>query len=450
MSQPVPVRRELGRTLALAIPVVVGELGWMAMGIVDSVMVGRLGPAALGAVSVGRTLVMITLVAGVGLLLSLDTVVSQSWGARRFDDCRRWLVDGTWLALLLAVPLTLVVLLLAGALDRLEMAGEVRELARPYVAVRAFSVAPLVVSVAFRRYLQAIGAVRPVMIALLSANVINALGNWLLIWGHWGLPRMGVVGSAWATVLASAYLLLALVFAAWRRSGERADASRVRLALDLGRLRLLLALGVPAALYMLLDVGVFALSTLLAARLAPVALAAHHVALTVASTIFMLPLGVHSAAAVRVGHAVGRGDGPGAWRAGWMAIAVGVGLTACACLPLLAVPSAIVRLFSDDGDVLRLGVVLLALAAAFLVFDALQIVTTGALRGMGDTRSPAAAQLCGHWLLGLPVGYTLCFHAGLGAVGLWLGWLVGLTLVASVMLLVWRRRGRRIAAGLAA
>jgi multidrug resistance protein, MATE family len=424
--------------LALAGPVVLGELGWIAMGIVDTLMVGRLGAEAIGAAGIGTNTFFAIAVFGMGLLLGLDTVVSQSFGAGRLDECHRWLVHGVFLALVLAVPITLLVWLLVWSLDSWGLDPRVLPLTRDYLSVVGWSLLPLLLYAAFRRYLQATNIVRPVMFALVSANLINAFVNWILIFGKLGAPAMGVRGSAWATVAARIYLALFLLGAIVSR--ERHSAAWRPLGIEIARLRRLISLGFPAASQITLEVGVFATATALAGRLAPASLAAHQISLNLAAATFMVPYGVSSAGAVRVGQAVGRGEPEGVAHAGWTALALGVGFMVLAATAFVSVPRTLLGAFTTDAAVIGVGVSVLLMAAVFQIFDGAQGVLTGVLRGLGDTRSPMLWNLAGHWLFGLPVGYILCFGLGFGVVGLWTGLSIGLILVAIALMTVWRRR----------
>jgi len=216
------------------------------------------------------------------------------------------------------------------------------------------------------------------------------------------------------------------------------------LALDLTRVRRLFGLGFPAGAQMLLEVGVFASATALAGRVSTTALAAHQIAIHMASVTFMIPYGLASAAAVRVGQAVGRRDPAGASVSGWTAIALGVTFMAAAALVFLTVPASLIRAFSADPEVVAIGVRLLFVAAIFQLFDGLQGVTTGALRGLGDTRTAMLWNLGGHWAIGLPLGYLLCFRWGFGLVGLWWGLSLGLIICGIGLVAVWRIKGSRI------
>jgi MATE family multidrug resistance protein len=426
--------------LSLAAPVVIAELGWITMGMVDTLMVGSLGPEAIGAVGLGSSLFVAVAIFAMGMLLGLDPLVSQSFGAGRPDECRRWLLHGVYLALLLAIPSTLGVVLLAASLEHWHMNADVLRLTRPYLGVVAWSLLPLLAYFAFRRYLQSVNVVRPIMLTLIAANVLNVVVNWVLIYGRLGAPAMGVAGAAWATVMSRivmAALLLAAVLLHERESGA---GLHVPWRLELNRVRKLVGVGFPAAMQLTLEVGVFAAASALAGRMLPVSLAAHQIALNIAGFTFMVPLGIASAGAVRVGQAVGRGDHGAAARAGWTALALGALFMSGAALAFTLIPRQLISAFTSDAGVLDLGVSLLAVAAIFQLFDGLQGVGTGVLRGLGDTRTPMLWNLGGHWFIGLPLAYVLAFQFELGVIGLWWGLSSGLIICGVALLIVWRKR----------
>jgi multidrug resistance protein, MATE family len=439
--QPALIRTELPLMLRVAIPVVLAELGWMAMGVIDTIMVGPLGPEAIAAAGVGTSLHMAFAIFGMGLLLGLDTLVSQAFGARQIADCHRWLAHGVALALLLTPPLMLICLGVYVAIPWLGFHPAVLPGLQGYYGVIIWSSPLLLLYAAFRRYLQGMHLVKPVMFALVSANVVNAGANWALIYGNLGLPPMGVVGAAWATIISRFYMAAVLLAAIvlydrWKWSAVRT------LAGDLHRawFRRLLQLGFPAASTVALEVGVFASATALAGKLDPISAASHQIALNIAALSFMIPLGLGSAGAVRVGHAIGAGDPPRAAAAGWTAILLATAVMVVAASTFVLIPRTLIGIFTRDEAVLALGSSLLFVAAVFQLFDGLQGVTTGVLRGVADTRTPMITNLLAHWLFGLPVGYTLCFGLGIGVIGLWVGLSTGLIIAGIVLLYVWQRR----------
>ena len=413
--------------LALAAPVVIAELGWITMGMVDTLMVGPLGAEAIGAVGLGSSLFTAVGIFSLGMVLGLDALVSQAFGAGRIEECHRWLLHGVVLALLLTVPTTAGVLGLSASLDHWAMNDDVRRLTQPYLDTVAWSVPPLLVYFAFRRYLQGVGVVRPIMITLILANLLNVAANWLLIGGNLGAPALGVSGSAWATVMSRTVMVISLLMVVVRRErGRRPGLFQTPLTIEVTRLRRLIVLGFPAAMQLTLEVGVFAAASSLAGRMAPASLAAHQIALNLAGFTFMVPLGLASAGAVRVGHAIGRGDVPAAARAGWTALLYGAFFMIVAALVFTLAPRHLIGGFTSDSQVLEIGVALLAIAAVFQLFDGLQGVGTGVLRGLGDTRTPMLWNLGAHWGIGLPLAYVLAFQLGLGVAGLWWGLSSGL------------------------
>ncbi len=433
--------------LKLAGPVVLAEIGWMGMGVVDTIMVGRLGPEAIGAVGMGSSLFMALGIFGLGLLLGLDTLVSQAFGAHRLDECRTWLRHGTALAQVLSPMLMALGWGAILLLPVLHLNPAVTPLLVPYLRILVLSTLPLLLYASFRRYLQGVGLVTPVMIALLTANAVNAFGNWALVYGHLGLPRLGVPGSAWATCLSRVYMAAYLYVTITRYHRRLGVQGEPPAPVSVARLRRLLALGLPAASQVTLEVGVFAAVTALAGQLPAVALAAHQIALNFASLTFMVPLGLASGGAIMVGRAVGRRDPIAASHAGWAALAVGVAFMVVASVAFIAWPRTLLRVFSTDEGVIATGVRLLAVAAVFQLFDGTQGVATGILRGLGNTRTPMVTNLVGHWVFGLPVAYLTCFVFGWGVVGLWIGLSVGLIGVALVLVRTWVREVRLLRAG---
>jgi MATE family multidrug resistance protein len=431
------LRTEFRPLMKLAVPLVVGELGWMTMGLVDTIMVGRVSAEAMGAVSLGSVVYYTFAVFAMGLLYGLDTLISQAYGAGRREDCDRWVMAGLWLCVPMTPLLMAAVWTLLPWIEWFGTHPAVAGEAAKYLYAISWSSGPLLLYTALRRYLQSMDLVRPIMFALVSANIINAAAVWVLVFGYFGMPAMGAEGAGWATTISRVYMAAALAVAVvitqgafWKRAARTRWNDFVRM----------MGLGFPAAVQMLMEVGVFALTAALVSRLAPASLAAHHVAISAATYSYMLALGLNAAAAVRVGQAVGRGDRDGAAAAGWAAIVLGVAGMGLAGVIFLLFPRAIGRLFTNDTAVIDAAVALLALAALWQLFDGAQGVATGALRGAGDTQTPAIAHGIGYWLVGLPVGYWLTFYAGWGAAGMWTGMCVALVGIGITLLIAWRRR----------
>jgi MATE family multidrug resistance protein len=438
------LRAEFAPMLRMAVPLALAELGWMAMGLEDTIMAGRLGAAALGAGSLGAMVFYPIAIGGLGFLLGMDTLVAQAHGARDAADCRRTLVNGVWLGMALAPPFALAILSLIPLLRVTGTNPNVMVLFDPFLKALAWGLPPLFLYAALRRYLQAIDVVKPVTFALVSANVVNVVGNWVLMYGHWGAPRMGLEGCGWSTTIARCYMaavLLATIVWHERRTGSLLLSISWRPSLD--RIRRLAALGMPAALQFLFEGAVFSLVSVFAAHLDEASLAAHSIAINVVSTTYMVPLGISSAAAVRVGQACGAGDRRGAAARGWAAILLGALFMGGAGVALGIVPGWIVRVYTGDAAVISTGTLLLRIAALFQLFDGLQTVSTGALRGLGDTRTPMLVHLAGYWAIGLPLAYVLCFKYRWGVAGIWVGLSAALILIGSALVAVWRSRAAR-------
>jgi MATE family multidrug resistance protein len=429
------VAEEVRHVAQLAGPLVLAELGWMAMGVVDTVMLGRVSPEALGASSLAGVIFYTLAVFGTGLLLGMDTVVSQAFGAGDHEDCHRSLLDGYWFCLLASPVLMALMWASIPLLEGIGIHPAVLRETIPYMRALTWGMLPLLLYTALRRYLQAMDLVKPVMLAMISANLINAFLNWVLIWGNLGAPRMGAEGSGWSTTVSRVYMFAFLAVYAACHPRTRTPVGRA----DWRRMRRLISLGVPVAGQHSLEVGVFAAAGALVARLDPVSLAAHTIAINVVSVTFMVPMGISSAGAGRVGQALGCGDPRAAGRSGWIAVALGAAFMSCAALVLAGAPRLIARGFTSDGAVIDMTAALLAIGALFQLFDGIQGVATGALRGAGDTKTPMISHLLAYWVVGLPLGYFLCFGRGWGAAGLWAGLCLALILIGLTLLVVWHR-----------
>ena len=446
-TSAMPLRSDFRLTLRLALPLIMAEVGWMSMGVVDTIMVGRLPDSAIaiGATGLGQSLYHAVAIFGGGLLLGMDTFVAQAYGREDLHDARSTLLNGVVLAILLTPILMITVSFWPALMRRFGISVELVGPMQPFLSALNWGTLPLLVYFALRRYLQAVNVAVPIMFALISANIINAVGDWALIYGHLGFRAEGITGSGWSTCFARIYMVLVLAITlAWVES-KRASSSAfsqhtTALKVDVARIWALLKLGAPAAGQILVEIGAFSGATAICAKLGPVPLSGHEIALNCAAFTFMVPYGISSAAAVRVGQQLGRRDPAGARRAGWSAIVLGAGFMACAGLVFVFIPKVIARVFSPDPAVVRVGATLLLVAAAFQLFDGVQVVTTGALRGAGDTKTPMLANFVAYWFIGIPLGYFLCFRLGWGALGVWIGLCTGLMIVGSALLISWHKR----------
>jgi len=437
-----PTRADLAALLRLAAPLVLIQVGAMLMGVVDTIMVGRVSAQALAAVALGNLYHFVFTLFGMGVLMALDPIIAQALGAHDELAVARGLQRGLVLSIVLAIPISLLTLTVRPVLEWVGQPAPVIPAAAGYVTRLALSVWPFYAFVVLRQTLQAHRRTAPLVVTIVAANLLNAGLNYLWVFGHFGFAALGVFGSAWATTVSRWFMAASLLALGWRDIRPYVDRIPTNL-LDARALGRMLKLGAPIGAQFVLESGVFGTVALLMGWLGVVQVAAHQVALNLASLTFMVPLGVSSAAAVIVGHAVGRGDAAGVRRSTSSALLVGAGFMLGAGVLLVGAPGLLARLYTSDPDVLALTVLLLPIAGVFQVFDGLQVVSIGLLRGLGDTHVPFVVNIVGFWCLGMPVSLWLGFGLGFGAVGLWWGLVVGLVIVALV--LIWRvlQRGSR-------
>ena len=430
-------RAELRDTLRLALPVVATQLGSIAMGTVDTLMAGRLGPEAISAVGLGSSVGILPLIMGSGTLMGLDPIISQAYGAGRHEQCGRALRHGLLLAVLFSVPLVAVLWQSHWILTAIGEPAPLVERAAPFLRIWGLGALPFLVFAALRQFLQGVGIVAPAMWIVLAANVLNAVANWALIFGHAGMPALGIQGSAWATTLSRWVMVLALcAYVFGKRSLRRFGVLARRGPLDRALLARLVRLGLPVGMQYGMEVGVFTAASAMMGWIGTAALAGHQIAINLCSITFMVPLGFSATAAVRVGQAIGRDDAGAARHAALVAYVLGVGFMSMSALAFALAARALAGLYSQDAAVLAIAASLLHVGAVFQLFDGAQTIGIGALRGAADTRVPMFVTIVAYWLIGLPVGWFLAFRTGAGPVGLWWGLTTGLTLVA--LALGWR------------
>ena len=419
--------------IRLALPVAAVQLGIMAMGVTDTIMVGHVSPAALASTALGNLYFFIAGIFGQGTLMALDPVVSQAVGARDEEAITRALQRGLLLALALTIVTCATFIPVRAVLGLLDQPAEVIPDAATYVHIAIPGVFPFYAFIVFRQSLQALGRVAPVLWTVLAANLLNAGLNWVFIFGNLGSPAMGVGGASLATSIGRWAMALVLLAIAANDLRHRLTPWRAESG-SIAPLMRMLRLGIPIGVQYLLEYGAFAAAALLMGVLGTTQMAAHQIAINLASFTFMVPLGVSTATAVMVGHAIGAGDEAQARRS---AIAGMMSGTAFMCLSALAFrlfPGALARAYTDDATVVALAATLIPIAGVFQVFDGVQAVAAGVLRGIGDTHAPAIINVVGFWLIGLPVSWWLAFREGGGAVGLWWGIVVGLGAVALILL----------------
>lgn len=434
LPTPAVLSQEVRRTLVLAGPLVVGQLTNFGMNFVDTVMAGRLGTVDLGAIAVGSAVWSAGVLFSLGVLLAVSATVSQLDGAGRRSQAGEFTRQALWLSLALAAGI-ITLALSAGPLMRvLEVDAEVAAASMGYLRAIAWGAPALVLMLSLRFFSEGTGHTRPTMYVGLLGIALNIPLNWLLMFGNLGFPRMGAVGAGYATAIALWLQLLLMVAWVAKRPQYRPFSVFGRYSQPNWReISALLKVGLPIGFMVLMEGGLFVASALLIGTLGAVPVAAHQIAMNYAGLMFMVPLGLAGAITVRVGNAIGRGDPAGARRAGLVGIGLAVVFALFSATFILLFPEQIVRLYTNDPEVIALGASLLLFAAIFQLSDGIQVAAAGALRGMKDTRIPMVYSVLAYWLIGMSIGWWLSFRADWGPAGMWVGILSGLS-VAAVLL----------------
>lgn len=440
-------RTELRQLFRLAMPLAAAQAGTQLMGLVDVAVLGRLGAPELAGSGLATAVFFAVSVFGMGMMLGIDPLVAQAVGAGDRIRARRVLWQGLWLSLIVAAALTVLLLLGALALPLIGAAPEIIGHARAFLLVRTASLLPFLMFLAIRAYLQAHHVAKPMVVAMVVANIFNFALDLLFVFGiHGWIPAMGVAGAALSTVICT-FIELGIVAAAARnmKPPGSVDHRPERMAiLQAARV------GMPIALHMGAEVGVFALVALLAGRLGTLHLAAHQLVINIASFSFTVAVGVAAAGSVRVGNAIGARNAEGTRTAGNAAFIGGILVMGVSAAVFALAPAPLARLFTNQPAVIAASIPLMMVAAVFQLSDGVQAVGAGVLRGAGDTRYTFWANLLGHWVIGLPLALWLGFARGLGVVGLWWGLCVGLTIVAVLLFVRFERRSRALIEPIAA
>jgi MATE family multidrug resistance protein len=437
-----PRRPDIEALARLALPVVVVQVGMMSIGVVDTMVVGRLSSEALAAVALGHVAVVAVSSFGIGMLLALDPLVAQAVGANDEVGVRRAVQRGMVLAFALMVPSTLLLMPIETVLTLLRQPPETVPIAAAYVRICIPGLLPFYAFFVLRQTLQAIGRLRPIVITIVVVNLFNLGADWALVFGAGPLPQLGPIGSAWATTAARTLLFVVLLIAA------RDELAPLFKQIDHAVMKLqplwrTVCLGAPIGFQVQLEMVAFAVIALLMGGLGTVQMAAHQVTINLASLTFMVPLGISTAASIRVGRAIGAGDGPGARRAASAGLLIGAGFMSFMAALFIGAPRLLAEAYTSVEEVVSLAVLLIPIAGYFQIIDGIQVVSAGILRGAGDTRAPLLVNIVGFWLVGLPTSLTLAFKLGFGPQGLWWGLVVGLTAVALFLVarVAWKFRG---------
>ena len=443
-----PWRAEARALLALAMPLILGNLAQSMIYATDLVLLGRLSADALAAGTLAINLYGPFLLLGTGLLSAIAPMIASERGAKAHSvrEIRRTVRQGLWIAFALCVPCWLVLWRAEAILIAFGQEAPLARDAAGFVHIVMWSLLPYFVHLVMRFYISAMERAFAVFAMLFLTVLVNGVAGWALIFGHLGLPPLGLAGAAIGSLIATVFLSVGLVaIVVWRKPFRRYRLFGRWWRADWPRFAAICKLGLPIAVMILLEVCVFNAAVFVMGTFDRTSLAAHAIAIQIAAFAFMIPMGVGQAATVRVGFGHGAGDGALIARAGWLAFALGVGAMVVTATTLVLFPRQLVGIFLDLVDpanaaIVTTAVSFLAVAALFQIVDGAQVVGAGVLRGLQDTRWPMIYAMFGYWIVGTGVGLTLAYPFGLRGFGIWLGLATGLAVVAALVLWRWMRR----------
>lgn len=436
------LKYEINQSMQLASPLVAALLAQIMMEIVNSLMLGRLGPSELAAGGMGMATFFMLLVLCIGLFSSTGVLIARSYGAKDRDEIKKYLIQALYLACFLAVPFVIllwnmpVFLLIIGELPNVVL------LAKQFLHGLVFGVPALLLFFALREFVCALSFTKIIMLLSLFITPINALFNYILMYGKLGLPAMGIAGIGYSTAFMQWLLLLSILIYIHKNSVLRGFILFSKWPLfEAKRLWEMVKLGAPVSVTMGLEAGLFSVTTLMMGYFGVESLAAHQIALQCATFAFMFPLGISQATAIRVGQNLGKGSVQSAKYAGYAGMILGLSIALITAIICILFPKVIISLFietqgMDHQHLIQLATQFLSVMALFQLLDALQVIMNGALRGLKDTLVPMWLGLLSYWIAGLLSGYYLAFVLRLGGVGLW--WGLGIGISISGILLYWR------------
>ncbi|MDP2137946.1 MAG: MATE family efflux transporter [Candidatus Didemnitutus sp.] len=437
MPQTAAIFRELRPTLALAFPIIVGQVGQMMMGITDSVMIGQVGKVPLAASAFANGVCNLIFIVGMGLLLPVAVLAARAHGAKESRECAEYLRHGMATAVAIGGGTLLILGFLSSQLHHFGQPAEVVGEVNPYFLLLTASLIPAFLHQVLKQFSEAIGHPWAAMNILLGCVGLNVFLNWVLIYGNLGAPALGLAGAGWATLAARTTAVALLWWWLARQPAVRKEwPERWRRTLSWTRLREMMRIGIPVGSQWLFEAGAFSAAAFMMGWIGTVPLAAHQIALSCAAFTFMFPLGLSAAVSVRLSKSLGAGRLDVLRPIGFGALAAGLVVMSCFGLIFAFGGGLLARGFTPEADVVALATKLLVVAAVFQIFDGAQVIGAGALRGLTDVKIPTLITFIAYWIFALPAGYLLAFKTPVGAVGVWMGLAAGLG--SAAVFLAWR------------
>lgn len=436
-------KQHVKETIKLALPISIGQLGHIMLGVTDSIMVGHVGAAQLAASSLVNGMVWLVVMIGFGLTLALTPLTAIERGKGRETECGVILRQGLIVNVLFAIIMVVILYFFFGLIAYLNQPQDVTRLAISYGRIISFSIFPFMIFGVYRQFIEGLSFMKPAMYVVLLSNLVNIFANWVFIYGNLGSPAYGLDGAGYATFISRTFMaLVLLVYVLKAKILKPFNPGFHFKRIDFKVMKEIIRIGIPMGFQHFFEVGAFAFSAVMIGWMGSRELAAHQIALSLASVTFMLITGISSATTVRIGFTFGQKDIRSIRKAGFSSLFLTMIVMSVFALGFIVFRNYLPLIFMNEPDVLSITASLLIIAALFQISDGFQAVGTGMLRGIKDVKIPTFYSLLAYWIIGLPVGYLLGFTFGYGVSGIWIGFLVGLTTAAVLLIQRFNRQTR--------
>lgn len=438
-------KNNFSKTTSLAVPVMLSQLGQVLVGVADSMMVGRLGAEPLAAASLANSIFFVALMFGIGVSMAITPLVAMEDGKRNAGKISRLFNHGFVINMATGTMLFLLIVLATPLLKHLNQPEEVVVQAIPYLVIITFSLLPFMFFQTFKQLAEGLSQTKQAMYITLFCNAINVFLNWVLIYGKMGFPALGLNGAGWATLISR--ILMGVIILYYVRNSNRYKPFSLGLRirkLSFPMITRMLKIGVPTGFQFIFEVGAFSAAAIMMGWISVNALAAHQIAINLASVSYMMASGLSVAAMVRVGNQLGRNDIKSLREAGFTVFVMVAIFMSISAVIFIVFREFLPSLYIDDAAVIQMSATLLIIAGLFQLSDGIQVVGLGALRGMSDVRVPTIVTLVAYWVIGLPLGYFFGFVLEMQEVGIWYGLLIGLTVTGILLLFRFHRLSSRL------
>jgi MATE family multidrug resistance protein len=427
--------------LKLAVPVSIGQLGHIMLGVVDSFMVGKLGAEPLAASALANSLFFLIMVFGIGMSHAITALVAIAFGENKKEECGVIVRQGLLVNLIFGFILTFLTYLAAEFIYFLDQEPVVAKLTESYLAILSISIIPFMLFQTYRQFVEGLSDTKTPMFIAIIANIVNIFGNWVLIFGNLGLPALGLDGAGFATLITRSFMGLSMMFFVIKAAKYKEFDPTLRFkSINYDKIKQLIKIGFPSGITYSLEVGAFSFAAIMIGWLGSSALAAHQIAINLASISYMVVLGISSAATIKVGNANGSKNIIDVKHAGYSAILLGLVFMSFTGIVLISFNEFLPSLYINDAEVIGMASSLLIVAALFQLSDGVQAVGLGVLKGLTDVKIPMFITLIAYWLIALPIGYVLGFTFEFNIIGIWLGLLIGLTVAAILFVVRFRHK----------